>query len=103
MMSSISNNNLKLTAAAPDSGGHRPEQMEPETEGNTGKIRRAPDQMSKDGDTLELSRAKIPDAVLKGYSEGRLKSMLQNKEISRQQYDKIVEQKDDGGSVHLLT
>lgn len=62
-----------------------------------------PDRISKDGDTLELSKTKISDAALKGYSEARLRSMLQNKEISRQQYDKVIKQKDGGEDFQVTT
>lgn len=51
------------------------------------------DQISKDGDTLELSKPKISDAMLSGYSEARLKQLFNNKEISRQQYDKAMSSK----------
>ena len=51
------------------------------------------DQISKDGDTLELSKPKISDAMLSGYSEARLKQLFNNKEISRQQYDKAISNK----------
>lgn len=46
--------------------------------------------ISKDGDTLELSKTKIPDAQLKSCSEARLKQLFKNGEISRQQYDKAM-------------
>ena len=65
--------------------------------------RRVYSQVSKDGDTLEVSKPVISDSLLKGYSEARLKTMLQNKEISRQQYDKAVKQKDEGEDIHLLS
>lgn len=58
-----------------------------------------PDQISKDGDTLELSKKTIPDAMLKGLSDSRLKTMLQNKEISRQQYDKVMNERKDTDGV----
>ena len=51
------------------------------------------DQISKDGDTLELSKPKISDAMLSGYSEARLKQLFNNKEISRQQYDRAIRRK----------
>ncbi len=52
------------------------------------------EQMSKDGDTLELGRKKsISDAVLKGYSETKLKQLYTSKEISKQQYDKAINSK----------
>ncbi len=54
-----------------------------------------PDLISKDGDTLEISKPTIPDAVLKGYSEARLKAMFRNNEISRQQYDRAVKTGND--------
>ena len=63
----------------------------PRTEGATDAHR--PDQISKDGDTLELSKKTIPDAMLKGVSDSRLKTMLHNKEISRQQYDKVMSER----------
>ncbi len=53
------------------------------------------DQISKDGDTLELSKPKISDAMLSGYSEARLKQLFNNKEISRQQYDKAINSKEE--------
>lgn len=53
------------------------------------------DQISKDGDTLELSKPKISDAMLSGYSEARLKQLFNNKEISRQQYDKAISSKEN--------
>lgn len=52
------------------------------------------DQISKDGDTLELSKPKISDAMLSGYSEAKLKQLFNNKEISRQQYDKAISSKE---------
>ena len=52
------------------------------------------DRISKDGDTLELSKPKISDAMLSGYSEARLKQLFNNKEISRQQYDKAISSKE---------
>ena len=61
-----------------------------------GKLREF-DQISKDGDTLELSKQKISDAMLSGYSEARLKQLFQNKEISRQQYDKAMKNKSATG------
>ena len=53
------------------------------------------DQISKDGDTLELSKPKISDAMLSGYSEAKLKQLFNNKEISRQQYDKAISNKEE--------
>ncbi|MCR5510995.1 MAG: hypothetical protein K6F54_08620 [Lachnospiraceae bacterium] len=53
------------------------------------------DQISKDGDTLELSSPKISDALLRGYSDVKLKQLYNNKEISKQQYDKAVKSKED--------
>ena len=52
------------------------------------------DQISKDGDTLEISKPKISDVMLSGYSESRLRQLFSNKEISRQQYDKAVKSKE---------
>ena len=60
---------------------------------STGSIKKY-DQISKDGDTLELSKPKISDAMLSGYSEARLKQLFNNKEISRQQYDKAISSKE---------
>ena len=51
------------------------------------------DQISKDGDSLQLSKPKISDMALSGYSEARLKQLFQNKRISRQQYDKAIKSK----------
>lgn len=61
---------------------------------NTGSIKKY-DQISKDGDTLELSKPKISDAMLSGYSEARLKQLFNSKEISRQQYDKAISSKEN--------
>lgn len=60
--------------------------------------------VSKDGDTLEISKEvhadqtiaadsvtlKMSDAVLKNCSKEKLKQLLQNGKISRQQYDKAM-------------
>lgn len=62
--------------------------------------------VSKDGDTLEISgeggkknqkteasesvRIKLSDAVLKNCSKGKLKQLLQEGRISRQQYEKLM-------------
>ena len=52
------------------------------------------EQISKDGDTLELGGEKsISDAMLKGYSEAKLKQLYTSKEISKQQYDKAINSK----------
>ncbi len=55
-------------------------------------------QISKDGDSVELSK-KISDATLSGYSEAQLKNLLQNKKISRQQYDKAIKSKTDAAAI----
>ncbi len=44
--------------------------------------------VSKDGDTLELS-----DMALAKYSKSKLKQLLQNGKISRQQYEKAIKRK----------
>ncbi len=105
MMSSISNNSINVTSTRTESGVHNSnsDSVETETEGRDSGIKRKPDQISRDGDTLELSRAKVSDALFKGYSDARLKSMFQNKEISRQQYDKAIRQKNDEGKVQVIS
>lgn len=79
--------------------------------------------ISKNGDTLELSEdgkkmgaqsdpqqspllskkiisessKKIPDNILAGYSESKLKQLYINKKISKQQYDRITNRKKGSG------
>ena len=59
---------------------------------STGSIKKY-DQISKDGDTLELSKPKISDAMISGYYEARIKHLFNKKEISRQQYDRAIRRK----------
>ena len=53
------------------------------------------DRISKDGDTLEIGKTVISDALLKSYSESKLRQLYSEKEISKQQYDKAVESKEN--------
>ncbi len=95
MMSGISNNSLNLTGTNGKTAVTHLNKADSGKGSHVGKTVRKPDQISKDGDTLELSKKTVPDSVLKGFTDARLKSMLQNKEISRQQYDKAVKQKSE--------
>lgn len=53
------------------------------------------DRISKDGDTLEIGKTVISPAMLKSYSESKLRQLYSEKEISKQQYDKAVEKKEN--------
>lgn len=83
------------------------------------ELKRNYDAVSKNGDTLELSEEgkklgehsdmdnpslpakkvisdsgkKISDTILTGYSEAKLKQLYVNKEITKQQYDRIINKK----------
>lgn len=93
------------------------------TEGSYGnkdvELRKGYDTISKDGDTLELSEQgkrwlkrpyvdktsisgnkiitssgkKISDSLLTGYSEAKLKQLYASKEITKQQYNRIIKKK----------
>ena len=53
--------------------------------------------ISRDGDTLEISKGRgigeLPDAILAKYSKQKLKQLLINRQITRQQYDKAMKNK----------
>lgn len=88
---------------------------EKKAEGYVGKdigLEKNYDAISKNGDTLELSEKgkkmgaclnmevefpdsgkKISDSVLTGYSEAKLKQLYVNKEITKQQYERIIKKK----------
>ena len=83
------------------------------------EMKRNYDAISKNGDTLELSEEgkkrgehsdmdksslsakkviqesgkKISDSILAGYSEAKLKQLYANKEITKQQYDRMMKKK----------
>lgn len=85
--------------------------------GDTGveiSLKKHYDAVSKNGDTLELSRAgklmeqnsdkniaaaknsaggKISDTMLSGYSDAKLKQLYSQKAITKQQYDKAVKKR----------
>jgi len=52
------------------------------------KIKQEYSEISKDGDTLELTT----DAALKKYSKTKLKQLLMEKKITKQQYDRVISQ-----------
>lgn len=58
-------------------------------------LKRNYDAISKNGDTLELSEKgkKMSDNILIGCSEAKLKQLYANKEITKQQYDRIIKKK----------
>lgn len=56
--------------------------------GESGKIKQEYSEISKDGDTLELTT----DAALKKYSKTKLKQLLMEKKITKQQYDRVMSQ-----------
>lgn len=89
------------------------------------ELKRKYEAVSKNGDTLELSEEgkksrehmgmadaslpakkiisdsgkKISDSILNGYSEAKLKQLYANKEITKQQYDRIMKKKNKGRSI----
>lgn len=98
------------------SAGDRKKKMEEGYGNKEVEMKRNYDAISKNGDTLELSEEgkkmgdhsdmdkstlsakkviqesgkKISDSILAGYSEAKLKQLYSNKEISKQQYDRII-------------
>lgn len=58
-------------------------------------LKKCYDAVSKNGDTLELSTSgkKLSDSMLAGCSEAKLKQLYTDKEITKQQYDRIMKMK----------
>lgn len=101
------------------SAGDRKKKTEEGYEGKEVELKRNYNAISKNGDTLELSKEgkelgehpdmgkstfstkkvisdsgkKISDNILTSYSEVKLKQLYANKEITKQQYDRIIKMK----------
>lgn len=99
--------------------GDRKKKTEEKSENKEVELKKNYDAISKNGDTLELSkegkklgghpdvdnssnftkkvisdsRKNLSDRVLTGYSDAKLKQLFANKEITKQQYDRIMSKK----------
>lgn len=110
---------IKRTQVNEMSAGDRKKKTEEEYGDKEIEMKKSYDAISKNGDTLELSEEgkkmgeysdtdnpslstkkiitdsgkNISDSILAGYSEAKLKQLFANKEISKQQYDRIIKKK----------
>ncbi len=112
-------NEIKRPQVDEMSAADRKKKTEEEGGNKEIEMKKSYDAVSKNGDTLELSEEgkkmgehsdtedptlstkkiisdsgkNISDSVLSGYSEAKLKQLFANKEISKQQYDRIIKKK----------
>lgn len=98
--------------------GEKAKKIEERYETKADELKKRYDAVSKNGDTLELSEKgkkmggqavedtspsgkkgfsgsgkKVSDSILTGYSDAKLKQLYANKEITRQQYERIMKMK----------
>lgn len=99
--------------------GDRKKKTEEKGENKEVELKKKYDAISKNGDTLELSKEgkklgghpdvdtpshltkkvisdsgkNLSDSILTGYSDTKLKQLFANKEITKQQYDRIMKKK----------